>query len=205
MHDERSSSLFTFLLFYFFTFKSLCQCFLCFFPSVGKVLLCSTDMPKTCVRGESLLSQRTHIFGISSPQGFAHGREVFLVFVQAQQHSTLQHSTLQHSTLQQAPDAPKRKRGSSHCCEEPLLKVGATGFEPATTWSQTRSATGLRYTPCLVCECKGTHKYPTVQIFVFFLKPKQAYRQHRACRQYACSALYARTSLSVSPLLCQVP
>ena len=25
--------------------------------------------------------------------------------------------------------------------------VGATGFEPATTWSQTRSATGLRYTP----------------------------------------------------------
>ena len=30
------------------------------------------------------------------------------------------------------------------------LCVGATGFEPATTWSQTRSATGLRYTPlCL--------------------------------------------------------
>ena len=28
-----------------------------------------------------------------------------------------------------------------------LLCVGATGFEPATTWSQTRSATGLRYTP----------------------------------------------------------
>ena len=27
------------------------------------------------------------------------------------------------------------------------LHVGATGFEPATTWSQTRSATGLRYTP----------------------------------------------------------
>ena len=26
-------------------------------------------------------------------------------------------------------------------------KVGATGFEPATAWSQTRSATGLRYTP----------------------------------------------------------
>lgn len=25
--------------------------------------------------------------------------------------------------------------------------VGATGFEPATTWSQTRRATGLRYTP----------------------------------------------------------
>ena len=28
-----------------------------------------------------------------------------------------------------------------------LLSVGATGFEPAAAWSQTRSATGLRYTP----------------------------------------------------------
>ena len=26
-------------------------------------------------------------------------------------------------------------------------QVGATGFEPAAAWSQTRSATGLRYTP----------------------------------------------------------
>ena len=37
--------------------------------------------------------------------------------------------------------------------------VGKTGFEPATTWSQTRSATGLRYFPLclfLFCECKGT-------------------------------------------------
>ena len=25
--------------------------------------------------------------------------------------------------------------------------VGETGFEPATTWSQTRYATGLRYSP----------------------------------------------------------
>ncbi len=25
--------------------------------------------------------------------------------------------------------------------------VGVTGFEPATTWSQTRCATGLRYAP----------------------------------------------------------
>ena len=25
--------------------------------------------------------------------------------------------------------------------------VGVTGFEPATAWSQTRSATGLRYAP----------------------------------------------------------
>ena len=28
-----------------------------------------------------------------------------------------------------------------------LYKVGVTGFEPATPWSQTRCATGLRYTP----------------------------------------------------------
>ena len=28
-----------------------------------------------------------------------------------------------------------------------LLSVGVTGFEPATAWSQTRSATGLRYAP----------------------------------------------------------
>ena len=27
------------------------------------------------------------------------------------------------------------------------LMVGKTGFEPATLWSQTRYATGLRYTP----------------------------------------------------------
>ena len=29
----------------------------------------------------------------------------------------------------------------------PSLRVGVTGFEPATTWSQTRCATGLRYAP----------------------------------------------------------
>lgn len=27
------------------------------------------------------------------------------------------------------------------------MKVGETGFEPATLWSQTRCATGLRYSP----------------------------------------------------------
>ena len=31
-----------------------------------------------------------------------------------------------------------------------FLKVGATGFEPATTCSQNRSATGLRYTPLIL-------------------------------------------------------
>ena len=28
-----------------------------------------------------------------------------------------------------------------------MKRVGVTGFEPATTWSQTRCATGLRYAP----------------------------------------------------------
>ena len=32
-----------------------------------------------------------------------------------------------------------------------LLSVGVTGFEPATAWSQTRSATGLRYAPNGFC------------------------------------------------------
>lgn len=43
--------------------------------------------------------------------------------------------------------------------------VGATGFEPAAAWSQTRSATGLRYTPLQcsenkpseLCGCKGSN------------------------------------------------
>ena len=33
--------------------------------------------------------------------------------------------------------------------------VGVTGFEPATTWSQTRCATGLRYAPSEICRCAG--------------------------------------------------
>ena len=32
-------------------------------------------------------------------------------------------------------------------CHRDLYFVGVTGFEPATAWSQTRSATGLRYAP----------------------------------------------------------
>ena len=35
----------------------------------------------------------------------------------------------------------------------PLSFVGATGFEPAAAWSQTRSATGLRYTPLALKTC----------------------------------------------------
>ena len=36
------------------------------------------------------------------------------------------------------------------CIKNKKLKVGATGFEPAAAWSQTRSATGLRYTPLYI-------------------------------------------------------
>ena len=42
--------------------------------------------------------------------------------------------------------------------------VGVTGFEPATTWSQTRCATGLRYAPI-----------PTLQNYnIFFISTKKA-------------------------------
>lgn len=39
----------------------------------------------------------------------------------------------------------KRERNSKF--RSRFLFVGVTGFEPATTWSQTRCATGLRYAP----------------------------------------------------------
>ena len=46
--------------------------------------------------------------------------------------------------------------------------VGATGFEPATAWSQTRSATGLRYTPSRkTCCCFAVAK---VLLFVEYCK-----------------------------------
>ena len=32
-----------------------------------------------------------------------------------------------------------------------FIVVGETGFEPATPWSQTRCATGLRYSPGKIC------------------------------------------------------
>lgn len=51
-------------------------------------------------------------------------------------------SLLHDSSLTPKKEAPTRCE-SFWCC----LYVGATGFEPATTWSQTRCATGLRYAP----------------------------------------------------------
>ncbi len=49
--------------------------------------------------------------------------------------------------------------------------VGVTGFEPATTWSQTRCATGLRYAPIVGSsivsfdKCKGSYKKLLMQYF----------------------------------------
>lgn len=41
--------------------------------------------------------------------------------------------------------------------------VGATGFEPATAWSQTRCATGLRYAPNM-----QAFKFASAKIHLFF-------------------------------------
>lgn len=46
---------------------------------------------------------------------------------------------------------PSGRRGGRKRKSPPLIKwramVGVPGFEPGTPWSQTRCATGLRYTP----------------------------------------------------------
>ena len=40
-----------------------------------------------------------------------------------------------------------RRHPEGMLTDENYHTVGVTGFEPATTWSQTRCATGLRYAP----------------------------------------------------------
>ena len=47
-----------------------------------------------------------------------------------------------------------------------LNLVGVTGFEPATTWSQTRCATGLRYAPIALGTGKGTTCFSNIQIIL---------------------------------------
>ena len=67
----------------------------------------------------------------------------------------------------------KRKKPSScHPTTWLLISVGATGFEPATAWSQTRSATGLRYTPLFrIASAKITpFSDPCKFSYMFFLK-----------------------------------
>lgn len=55
----------------------------------------------------------------------------------------------------------------------PFFFVGATGFEPATTWSQTRRATGLRYTPkkrtFVFADAKVRFFYKTCKFFKNYL------------------------------------
>ena len=51
------------------------------------------------------------------------------------------------------------------------LQVGVTGFEPATTWSQTRRATGLRYAP--ISSAKLRKKHETAQNRLAFFAPGQ--------------------------------
>ena len=45
----------------------------------------------------------------------------------------------------QLPIMPARKRFFINC----MIVVGVTGFEPATSWSQTRRSTKLSYTPTM--------------------------------------------------------
>ena len=45
---------------------------------------------------------------------------------------------------------PEIKTGQIELIPICPVKVGKTGFEPATPWSQTRCATGLRYFPKIV-------------------------------------------------------
>ena len=44
-------------------------------------------------------------------------------------------------------EAAVKKESKSNDYDLLYFKVGKTGFEPATPWSQTRCATGLRYFP----------------------------------------------------------
>ena len=46
-----------------------------------------------------------------------------------------------------------------------VILVGATGFEPATPWSQTRCATKLRYAPLDVTKCILANKGIFVKYF----------------------------------------
>jgi hypothetical protein len=44
-------------------------------------------------------------------------------------------------------DTWRNEKGQTNTKVDLSYQVGETGFEPATPWSQTRCATGLRYSP----------------------------------------------------------
>ena len=51
-----------------------------------------------------------------------------------------------------------------------FLFVGVPGFEPGTPWSQTRCATGLRYTPMTFVVSKDLASFKSVAKVSIFLK-----------------------------------
>ena len=68
--------------------------------------------------------------------------------------------------------------------------VGVTGFEPATTWSQTRCATGLRYAPMLEKRCKGMLFFVNMQIFAVFIMGQGRENGKKTCIPLGCTFLF---------------
>ena len=54
---------------------------------------------------------------------------------------------LLHLSRWRGTDLRGNKKAFFVCDKKGFSSVGKTGFEPATLWSQTRCATGLRYFP----------------------------------------------------------
>ena len=89
---------------------------------------------------------------------------------------------------------------SDACAFAACFDVGATGFEPATTWSQTRRATGLRYAPpqselrarCLVPPSERRHRMMpcSTNIFLRICTPRST------CSSVCVAMRAKRTSVS---------
>ena len=89
---------------------------------------------------------------------------------------------------------------SDACPFAACFDVGATGFEPATTWSQTRRATGLRYAPpqselrarCLVPPSERRHRMMpcSTNIFLRICTPRST------CSSVCVAMRAKRTSVS---------
>ena len=60
------------------------------------------------------------------------------------------------------PAYKKEEKHTVMSCFSSFINVGATGFEPATAWSQTRCATGLRYAPKM-----QAFKFANAKLLVF--------------------------------------
>ena len=73
-----------------------------------------------------------------------------------------------------------------------FLKVGATGFEPATTCSQNRSATGLRYTPLILESC-----HQRFEVGATGFEPATTCSQNRSATGLRYTPLYSHNNLSL--------